>query len=99
MAKKQFVRGSWLLEKNVADSNAYCKTHKAAIDSIIAWANTLNIYVGFGLSEDKTFLCEYEVFGDTKAMCKGVASELKAKLKPEWKGVSLGYQTFGFTLR
>lgn len=36
MAKKQFVRGSWLLEKNVADSNAYCKTHKAAIDSIIA---------------------------------------------------------------
>ena len=90
MAKKQFVRGSWLLEKNVADSNAYCKTHKAAIDSIIAWANTLNIYVGFGLSE---------VFGDTKAMCKGVSSELKAKLKPEWKGFSLGYQTFGFKLR
>ena len=83
MAKKQFVRGSWLLKKDVADSNAYCETHRTTIDSIIAWADTLNIYVGFGLSEDKTFLCEYEVF----------------KLKSEWKGVSLGYQTFGHTLR
>lgn len=96
MGKKQFVRGSWLLEKNVADSNSYCQDHKSVIDSVIAWANTLNIYVGFGLSEDKTFLCEYEVFSDTKAMCKGIASELKAKLKPEWKNVSLGYQTFGY---
>ena len=88
-----------MLKKDVADSNAYCETHRTTIDSIIAWADTLNIYVGFGLSEDKTFLCEYEVFSDTKAMCKGVASELKAKLKSEWKGVSLGYQTFGHTLR
>ena len=36
MAKKQFVRGSWLLKKDVADSNAYYETHKTTIDSIIA---------------------------------------------------------------
>lgn len=96
MVKKQFVRGSWLLEKDVIDDSTYYKQHKSAIDSIIAWANSLNIYTGFGVSSDKTFLCEYEVFSDTKAMCKGIASELKAKLKSEWKGVSLGFQTFGY---
>lgn len=94
--KKQYVRGSWLLKENVTDDSAYYEQHKSAIDNIIAWADSLRIYVGFGVSGDKTFLCEYEVFSDTKAMCKGVASELKAKLKTEWKDVTLGYQTFGY---
>lgn len=38
MAKKQFVRGSWLLEKNVADSKVqftrnYTQTAKRAADN------------------------------------------------------------------
>lgn len=83
-------------KKSVTDDSAYYEQHKSTINNIIAWADSLRIYVGFGVSDDKTYLCEYEVLCDTKAMCKGIASELKAKLKAEWKGVSLGYQTFGY---
>lgn len=96
MAKQQYVRGSFLLEENVEDTHAFYELHKEKIDAIIEWANGLNIYVGFGVSSDRTYLCEYEVLGTTKQLCKGVAAELKALLKSEWKGVSLGYQTFGF---
>ena len=63
-------------------------------------ANQLHIsYVAFGLSADHTYLCEYEVYGQTTRMCKGVASELKAMLKPEWKGIRMGYQVEGHTLQ
>jgi len=96
MAKQQYVRGSFLLEENVGDAQAYYEQHKRTIDSIIEWADTLRIYVGFGVSEDRTYLCEYEVLGATKQMCNGVVTELKALLKAEWKKVSLGYQTKGF---
>lgn len=89
------MRGSWLLEEHIEDANAYYELHKAKIDEIIDWANRLDIYVGFGKSEDDTFLCEYEVTGQTSRMCKGVAAELKALLKTEWKSVSLGYQVEG----
>lgn len=96
MAKQQYVRGSYLLEENVNDTKAYYEQHKEKIDSIIKWADDLHIYVGFGVSEDRTYLCEYEVVGSTKQMCNGVAAELKAMLKAEWKKLSLGYQTKGF---
>lgn len=68
-------------------------------NEVIAWANQLHIYVAFGLSADHTYLCEYEVYGQTTRMCKGVASELKAMLKPEWKGIRMGYQVEGHTLQ
>lgn len=95
MAKAKFVRGSWLLEEHVEDASAYYEQHKAKVDEVIDWANRLDIYVGFGKSEDDTYLCEYEVTGQTARMCKGVAAELKALLKTEWKKVSLGYQVEG----
>lgn len=95
MAKEKFVRGSWLLEENVEDVSAYYEQHKAKVDEVIDWANRLNIYVGFGTSEDGTYLCEYEVTGQTARMCKGVATELKALLKSEWERVRLGYQVEG----
>lgn len=99
MAKQKYVKGSFLLEENVDDSKAYYKQHKAKVDEVIAWANQLHIYVAFGLSANHTYLCEYEVFGQTTRMCKGVASELKSMLKPEWKGVHMGYQVEGHTLQ
>lgn len=97
MAQRKFVRGSFLLEENVEDAGAYYEQHKAKVDEAIAWANSLNIYVAFGTSEDHTYLCEYEVFGQTARMCKGVAAELKEILKSEWKKVHLGYQVEGHT--
>ncbi len=96
MAKEKFVRGSWLLEECVEDASAYYEQHKAKVDEVIDWANCLNIYVGFGTSEDGTYLCEYDVTGQTTQMCKGIAAELKALLKAEWKNVRLGYQVQGF---
>lgn len=100
MPQQKYVRGSFLLEENVDDSKAYYEQHKAKVDEVIAWANQLHIsYVAFGLSADHTYLCEYEVYGQTTRMCKGVASELKAMLKSEWKGIRMGYQVEGHTLQ
>ena len=90
MLQQKYVRGSFLLEENVDDSKVYYEQHKAKVDEVIAWAN---------LSADHTYLCEYEVYGQTTRMCKGVASELKAMLKPEWKGIRMGYQVEGHTLQ
>lgn len=98
MAKKRCIRGSYLLESNVEDPIAYYDLHKSKIDEVIAWANDLKIYVGFGLSNDNTYLCEYEATGNTASMCKGIAAELKGLLKSEWKKVSLGYQAEGHLL-
>lgn len=75
MPQQKYVRGSFLLEENVDDSKVYYEQHKAKVDEVIAWANQLHIYVAFGLSADHTYLCEYEVYGQTTRMCKGVASE------------------------
>ena len=80
MPQQKYVRGSFLLEENVDDSKVYYEQHKAKVDEVIAWANQLHIsYVAFGLSADHTYLCEYEVYGQTTRMCKGVASIRRAK--------------------
>lgn len=97
MPRQRYVRGSFTLESNVIDLQAYYEQHKSKLDEIVAWANTLNIYVGFGTSEDHTYLCEYEVYERTAQMCKGVVAELKTMLKSEWKNVQLGYQVEGYT--
>ena len=59
MAKLRYIKGSFLLENNVEDPNAYYNLHKSKIDAVIKWANDLGIYVGFGISSDNTYLCEY----------------------------------------
>lgn len=98
MAKKKFVRGSFTLADNITDLDAYYQEHKSAIDEIIKWAEQVGMYVGFGISTDNTYLCEYDTTQLTKSMCTGLANELKAKLKAEWKSsVQLGYQAFGDT--
>lgn len=90
MPQQKYVRGSFLLEENVDDSKVYYEQHKAKVDEVIAWANQLHIsYVAFGLSADHTYLCEYEVYGQTTRMCKGVASELKAPARSGIAGLLL----------
>ena len=96
MAKLRYIKGAFLLENNVEDPNAYYNLHKSKIDAVIKWANDLGIYVGFGISSDNTYLCEYNATGNTSKMCKGIAAELKSRLKTEWKKVELGYQAEGY---
>lgn len=79
MPQQKYVRGSFLLEENVDDSKVYYEQHKAKVDEVIAWANQLHIYVAFGLSADHTYLCEYEVYGQTTRMCGAYASIRRAK--------------------
>ena len=99
MSKKKFVRGSYTLAANITDPDAYYQEHKAAIDGVIKWADQVGMYVGFGTSPDNTYLCEYDTTQFTKSMCTGLANELKARLKAEWKSsVKLGYQVYGDSL-
>ena len=96
MSNRKFVRGSFALATNITDLDAYYLEHKTAIDSIVEWADQIGMYVGFGTSSDNTYLCEYETTQSTKSMCIGLANELKARLKAEWKSsVKLGYQAYG----
>ena len=99
MSKKKFVRGSYTLAANITDPDAYYQEHKAAIVGVIKWADQVGMYVGFGTSSDNTYLCEYDTTQFTKSMCTGLANELKARLKAEWKSsVKLGYQVYGDSL-
>lgn len=96
MKQRKFVRGTFIIEKNVVDLNAYYLKHQRAIDSIVKWADQVGMYVGFGTSSDNTYLCEYEVTQLKKSACTGLANELKAMLKAEWKSaVQLGFQSYG----
>lgn len=47
MAKKKFVRGSFTLDKNITDLDAYYAKHKATIDGICEWADKVGMYVAF----------------------------------------------------
>ena len=96
MSKRKFVQGSFVLATNITDLDAYYLEHKTAIDSIVEWADKVGMYVGFGISSDNTYLCEYDTTQHTKSMCTGLANELKAMLKAEWKSsVKLGFQAHG----
>ncbi|MDD5022010.1 MAG: hypothetical protein PHR82_07810 [Endomicrobiaceae bacterium] len=95
MAGKQIIEGSWVLETGVEDADSYYESHKNSIDAVIAWANNNGIYVGFGTSDNGTYLCEYRVSCITKQLCKGYVAELKSLLKRSWKGLTLGYQQTG----
>lgn len=96
MSKRKFVRGSYTLAADITDLDAYYQEHKTTIDEIIKWADQIGMYVEFGTSSDNTYLCEYEATQSTKSMCTGLANELKAMLKAEWKSsVKLGYQAYG----
>ena len=99
MSKRKFVQGSYTLAVNITDLDAYYQEHKTTIDEIVKWADQVGMYVRFGTSSDNTYLCEYETTQNTKSMCTGLANELKARLKAEWKSsVRLGYQAYGYIL-
>ena len=93
--KKHIVHGSFILEEGVGSAEEFYVAHKNIIDSIVDWANNYKFYAAFGTSDDNSYLCEYEFEGATKQYIKGLISELKTKLKVEFKHIRIGYQIFG----
>lgn len=80
MAKK-FIRGTFELEKDVTDLDAFEEKRKPQLMGVINWATDNGVGVTFGASEDNTYLCEFDTTARTVQMCKGYVAELKAMLK------------------
>lgn len=79
---RKFVRGTLQLEEYVEDTDAYTEKHRKFLESIVEWAERMDMQVTFGASEDNVYLCEYAIIGNTKQYCNGLFSELKGMLKP-----------------
>lgn len=80
MAKK-FIRGTFELEKDVTDLIAFEEKRAPQLRGIIEWATANGVGVGFGASDDGTYLCEFNTQARTLQLCKGYVAELKALLK------------------
>lgn len=93
--KTEIVKGLFVLDKDIYDSEAMYKSHKGAIDDIIDWGNKLNLFVGFGSLSDHSYGCQYEMHGLTKTYLKGLVSELKTMLKSEFPNFKESFQMFG----
>lgn len=96
---KKFIRGTFELEQNIGDFDAYEDRKELYIKSIIQWAKEHDIDVILGESEDNCYLCEYIVKANTSALCKGYVSELKHMLKIGFPKMRLLYQASGNLLR
>lgn len=93
--KVQIVKGLLILDKDIYDLDAMYKSHKNVIDSVIDWANKLNLDICFGGLDDHTYGCQYVFDGETKLYIKGLVAELKSMLKSEFPSLKENYQMFG----
>ena len=82
---KKFIEGTIELDQNVTDLEAYEEKHKNAIEELIDWANSFDVAINMGTSDDNTYLIEYKIVAKTSSMCKSLLSEMKQLLKDEWK--------------
>lgn len=96
---KKFIKGTFELDQNVINLEEYEATHKRAIDEIFDWANSFDVGINMGTSDDNTYLLEYKIVGHTASFCKGVLAELKSILKDEWKKTKSLWQGSGDILR
>lgn len=97
MAKK-FIRGTIEIESSVTDLEAFENYHGAAINGIVQWADSNQIYLKFGTSEDNAYLCEFVIRADTAKMCKGYLKVLVEKLKGINKKARVIFQAEGTVL-
>ena len=99
---KYIIKGLLILESNpnnpkddesrdIYTSNVY-QNHKDTIDKLIEWANRTNAALLFGGTEDNYYVCEYAFDGLTKPYLKGLVSELKAMLKPDFPQIKENHQ-------
>lgn len=53
---KKFIKGTLELDQNVTDLEAYEEKHKNAIEELIDWANSFDVAINMGTSDDNTYL-------------------------------------------
>ena len=92
---KKFIKGTFELDKDVINLEEYEDNHTIAIEEIIDWANSYNVAINMGTSDDNTYLLEYKIVGKTASLCKGLLSELRSMLKDEWKKAQSVWQASG----
>lgn len=92
---KKFIRGTFELDHNVTDLESYEEKHKIALAEIVDWANSLDVRITMGTSDDDTYLIEYKIVGNTASYCKSLLSELRSMLKDEWKKTKSLWQGSG----
>lgn len=92
---KKFIKGTFELDKDVINLEEYEDKHNIAIEEIIDWANSYNVAINMGTSDDNTYLLEYKIVGKTASSCKGLLSELRSMLKDEWKKTQSVWQASG----
>lgn len=95
---KKFIQGTFELDHDVIDLEGYEEKHKRAIEDIIDWANSFDVGINMGTSDDNTYLIEYKIVGNTASFCKGMLSELRTMLKDEWKKTKSLWQGSGDVL-
>ena len=95
---KKFIKGTLELDKKVTDLVAYEKRIEKKLDNIIEWCERFDVAVTFGTSDDNTYLCEYRIVANTKALCNGLFRELKELLHEVFPYVKSNWQVGGITL-
>lgn len=78
---RRFIEGTFELDKNVSDLIKYEEEREEFLKDVIEWATDNAVIIGFGTSQDNSYMCEFNVVCNTSAMCKGYVAELKNKLK------------------
>jgi hypothetical protein len=78
---KKFIKGTIELDKNVEDLEAYEKKKELYLSAIRGFCDKYDIEYVIGTSDDNYCLIEYKIVANTKSLCKGILSELKALLK------------------
>ena len=92
---KKFIKGAFELDKDVTDIEAYEKKKESYLKYICDWGDKLGIAIQFGTTEDNKYLCEYRITAKTKAMCNGIAKELKEMLKQIFPCTKMCWQASG----
>lgn len=94
MAKK-FIKGTFELDRDVTDLKSYEEKHRIVIEELVDWANSFDVAINMGTSDDNTYLIEYKIIAKTSSVCKSLLSEMKQILKSEWKKTKSLWQGSG----
>ena len=92
---KKFIKGTFELDKNIADVDAYSKFYESHLKEIIEWAEEHSIAMRFGTSDNNKYLCEYKVTGSTKKICKEFVADIKRELKAVWPKAQSVFEVYG----
>ena len=92
---KKFIKGTFELDKDVTDLEAYEENKKQKILEIVDWCNRFGVAINCGTADDNTYLCEYKIVANTKSMCNGLLQEFKELLKDCYPYVKMVWQGSG----